>query len=50
MVRKFKKPNGIIIKTDSKVHSKEYIAHCAKSFEELKDKPVKKATKKKGDK
>ena len=33
MVRKFKKPSGIIIKTDSNVHSKEYIAHCAKSFD-----------------
>ena len=50
MVRKFKKPSGIFIKTDSSVHSKEYIAECAKKFEEVKDAPVKKSSKKKGDK
>ena len=49
MVRKFKKPSGVIIKTDSKVHNKEYIAECAKKFEEIKDVP-KKVAKKKGDK
>ena len=49
MVRKFKKPSGFIFKTDSKVHSKEYIAQCVKSFEEVKD-VAKKVVKKKGDK
>ena len=48
MVRKFKKPSGIIIKTDSNVHSKEYVKSCADKFEELKDKPKKKAKKKAG--
>ena len=43
MIREFKKPGGMIIKTDSNVHSKEYIAECAKKFEEVKDTPVKKA-------
>ena len=49
MIKKFKKPGGIIIKTDSKVHSKEYIAECVKKFEEIKETP-KKVVKKKGDK
>ena len=46
MVRKFKKPSGMIIKTDSNVHSKEYIQSCVDKFEEVKDKPEKKAKKK----
>ena len=48
MVRKFKKPSGMIIKTDSNVHSKEYIANCAKMFDEIKEikkKETKKAKK-----
>jgi len=44
MVRKFKKPSGMMIKTDSNVHSKEYIAKCAKQFDEIK-KTKKKAKK-----
>ena len=39
MVRKFKRECGRIVKTDSNVHSKEYIQSCADKFEELKDKP-----------
>ena len=50
MVRKFKKPNGVIFKTDSNVHSAEYISECVKKFEEVKDASAKKTTKKKGDK
>ena len=47
MLRKFKKPNGFIIKTDSNVHSEEYIKNCAKIFEEVKNKTTKKITNKK---
>ena len=50
MVRKFKKPNGVIFKTDSNVQSAEYISECVKKFEEVKDASAKKAYKKKGDK
>ena len=50
MVRRFKKPSGMIIKTDSNVHSKEYIANGAKMFDEVKSTPAKKASKKKRDK
>ena len=50
MVRKFKKPSGMIVKTDSNVHSKEYIANCSKMFDEVKSTPTKKIAKKKGDK
>ena len=50
MVRKFKKPSGVIFKTDSNVHSAEYISECAKKFEEVKDASSKKTTKKKGGK
>ena len=48
-IKKFKKPSGAIIVTDSKVHSSDYIKSCSDKFEEVKDKP-KKATKKKASK
>ena len=47
MLRKFKKPNGFIVKTDSNVHSEEYIKNCAKMFDEIKETSSKKYTKKK---
>ena len=52
MIRIFKKPSGYTFRTDSKVHSNEYIAKCAAKFEEVKEakKTTKKASKKKGDK
>lgn len=40
-VKKFKKPNGYIIVTDSKVHKQEYIQSCSDMFEEVSDKPKK---------
>tara|TARA_R100000700_G_C3038056_1_gene63444 strand:- start:148 stop:300 length:153 start_codon:yes stop_codon:yes gene_type:complete len=47
MVKKFKKPTGIIVKYDSKVHSKEYLAMLKEKFEEVKAAPLKsKAVKK----
>lgn len=46
-VKKFKKPNGYIIVTDSKVHKPEYIQSCADRFEEVSDKPKKAKAKKK---
>ena len=44
MIRTFKKPSGYTFRTDSKVHSNEYIAKCAAKFEEVKE--AKKTTKK----
>ena len=49
-VREFKKASGFMFKVDSNVHSAEYISECVKKFEEVKDAPAKKTTKKKGDK
>ena len=48
MVKKFKKPSGIIVKYDSSVHSKEYLSTLEEKFEEVKDvkKVVKKSKKK----
>ena len=52
-IRKFKKPNNMIILVDPKVHSEEYLNHCIESFEEVKKekkfiepKPKKKSVKK----
>ena len=51
MVRKFKRECGRIVKTDSNVHSKEYIQSCADKFEEVKENPKKaKKSKKKASK
>ena len=35
MVKEFKKPTGVIVKYDSKVHSKEYLEMLKEKFEEL---------------
>jgi hypothetical protein len=40
-VKKFKKPNGTIVVTDSKVHSADYIKKCASKFEEVKEPKIK---------
>jgi|15BtaG_2_1085339.scaffolds.fasta_scaffold36379_3 hypothetical protein len=41
MIKKFKKPTGIIVKYDSKVHSKEYLAMLMEKFEEVRAAPPK---------
>ena len=46
-IKKFKKPNGTVIVTDSNVHSAGYIQSCADKFEAVSDKPKKAKAKKK---